>query len=295
MDFINKIITEDTRKPLIIIVVGFILLILASSPSIPLTDIKLNITHREIIEYISIFIIIFGTFTITIPNLIKINLFSKSKKYNVDKQGMINLENLKNIKKINSLYKADNLDKLYVRDLPKYFEHFVKLTTPKEYIRDDYDDRIKEDITKFIINYTRISTFVCFTDGKQLLLFDRRDNDKSKINVENPKFDCFGSVGFENSSIRLKIRNPEFYESEIKKIEFIPGMAYEDNDGSPDNHIGVETAIMFGYILYLSENDLKIAQLKSEEKILLFDIHSNIINSGNLTAKAQLAIDFLRR
>ena len=179
--------------------------------------------------------------------------------------------------------------------MPKYFENFIKSNVNKVYIKDDYDDRIKDDITKFIIKHTRLSTFICFTDGKQILLFDRRDNDKNKINVENLKYDCFGSVGFENSSIRLKILNPEFYESEILRIQFIPGIAYEDNYGSPDNPTGIETAIMFGYIMYLSQEDMKKAIFNSNNKVLLFNIDSKAINIDNLTAKAQLAIDFLNK
>jgi len=296
-NIMNELLKKDTsRIPIFLFFISIILILMASLnnlPFLPKGEYNLGI-FKEILMGIGVFTILLTIVLLVLPMFSKVIPLFENKNYNVEKQGALNLSNLTNIKRINTLFKQNNLDRLYIKDLPKYFENFIKSNVNKAYIKDDYDTRIKDDITKFIIQYTRLSTFICFTDGEQILLFDRRNNDKKKINVENLKYDCFGSVGFENSSIRLKILNPEFYESEILKIEFIPGIAYEDNVGSPDNQTGIETAIMFGYIMYLSKEDIVKAVLNSDSKVLLFPINSKAINIDNLTSKSQLAIDFLK-
>lgn len=187
-------------------------------------------------------------------------------------------------------------DHLTVGDLPDYLSDYLKMNIDKKYLvsRNDYhkDHFSDKEKFEFQINSTRISTFFCFTDGKRMLLFDRPRSHKQE--VINNKYDCFGSVTFENISLKVKIdidNRSGFFDSEVKDIEFIPGFSYEDN---VDPEFGKQTVIMFGFVVYLTELDLdKLMNLRNPELILVKVIGSNI-SKEVLTSKADLAREYLR-
>jgi len=141
-------------------------------------------------------------------------------------------------------------------DIESQFEKIVRSQVPKKWLHRNADD-IKYNVHRVLVNGTRFSTFVSFTDGKRIVLFDRK-KDQPNTNVYNERFDVFGSVQFENRTIRLKIKNKQFFNSTILKTEEIAGIAIEDtrDKRTVDN---IETVVMVGMCIYLSPEDLDLA------------------------------------
>jgi len=149
---------------------------------------------------------------------------------------------------------------------------------------------------------TRISTFIAFTDGKRILLFDRKDNPK-KESIHNPKMDVYGAVAFHNNSLEYKIPS-RFMLSKIVNMHSIPGIVIEENKVNLrkfiKNIFTHETAIMMGFIAYIAPNDLDkgleidvVDKIEKNDNILL-PISCLNVDDANLTAKAQLAIKYLK-
>ena len=177
-------------------------------------------------------------------------------------------------------------DSLKVGDLQGYFRNYVSENIPAEYL---FCEKENEGAKKFIINNTRISTFFTFTDGKNILLFDRVNANIQ--NVINNHFDCFGSVDFENSSLSKKIINYNFFNTKIEKIDYIPGFSFESNLNTSDGIYPIQTVIMFGFVFYISKEDLNLA-ISDNGNVFLKNIDT--INTENTTSKAKLAIEFLK-
>lgn len=148
---------------------------------------------------------------------------------------------------------------------------------------------------------TRISTFVVFTDGKRILLFNRKDNPKKEA-VNNPKMDVYGAKSFHNNTLKFKLPS-YFMDSEIKKMHSVPGIVIEENKVSfiefLKNIFKNETVVMIGFIAYLEPDDLeKGLELDIKNEI---DDNDNILlpltclntDDNNLTAKAKIAIKYL--
>jgi len=174
-------------------------------------------------------------------------------------------------------------------EIESQFEKIVRSQVPKIWLQRNADD-IKYDVHRVLVNRTRFSTFVSFTDGKRIVLFDRA-KDKPNTNVYNERFDVFGSVQFENRTIRLKIKNKDFFKSKILKVEEISGIAIEDNRDKR-NVEQAETVVMIGICIYLSPEDLDLAAkdtLNGEVGVYhlgkLFDL-----TRESLTSKASLSI-----
>ena len=179
-----------------------------------------------------------------------------------------------------------------VRNLPDYFYQFAINNINSKYLT--YDSgvtngqlaHIKQ--TRFLINSTRISTFLCFTDSENILVYERMESNLQR--VQNSRYDCFGSVTFENCTIFLKIDNTDnFYDSNIINLEFIPGLAYEDNFENNKK----ETVIMFGYIIYLSKENLAKGITTNSKNLKLINICDKNIEDEALTSKLKLAKHFL--
>ena len=146
---------------------------------------------------------------------------------------------------------------------------------------------------------TRISTFILFTDGKRVLLFNRKNNPHKEA-IHNPKMDVYGAKAFHNNSLEYKIPS-SFMESEITAMHSIPGIVIEENKVSLKEFIKNifknETAIMIGFIAYIHPEDLEKG-IETENKIdnndnLILPLVSLSVEDDNLTAKARIGIKYL--
>ncbi len=171
------------------------------------------------------------------------------------------------------------------RQIENYFEKILKNIPQDWKILDT--QKTTEDAHRVIIGEnTRISTFVSFTDGKNILILDRKNANSRKINVENPKLDVFGAVQFENRSLSLKIPIDSFLDSQIIKIEPIYGIAIEEN--RPKDKAEKETVVMMGINIYMKTEDL--IKALNEKDIQLYPIAVLNAQINDLTSKAHLAV-----
>lgn len=173
-------------------------------------------------------------------------------------------------------------------EIPILFKSYLDAQIPKKYKRPDKqkDGSVQ---TRFIINETRISNFVSFTDGKRIALFNRDIADMQQ--VENPYYyDVFGAVTFENNSLFMKIKNKKFKEVRLKAMDEIPGFAFEDNI---NKYLETETVIMFGYSAVIAPEDLDLITVDSEDTITLWNVDADV--PRNTTAKARLAFNFAKK
>jgi hypothetical protein len=175
-------------------------------------------------------------------------------------------------------------------EIEDHFEKMLKtFKIPKHWQKKNATDR-EYNATRVIVNNTRFSTYVVFTDGKRIVLFDRPAADPKNTNVLNERYDVFGSVQFENRTIKKKINNKKFLNAKIQKIEEINGAAIEDNRSKVGYE--VETAVMFGICVYLKPEDLDHAK---NEAIVIYPINKAItkLQATQLTSKAQLSLEHL--
>lgn len=174
-------------------------------------------------------------------------------------------------------------------EIESQFEKIVKSQVPKEWLKRNRDD-IKYDVHRVLVNATRFSTFVSFTDGKRIVLFDRA-KDKPSTNVYNERFDVFGSVQFENRTIRIKIKNKEFFNAPILKVEEISGVAIEDNRDKRASE-QAETVVMLGMCIYLKPEDLDLAVKDTVNgEVVIFHLGKLFdLTRESLTSKASLSI-----
>lgn len=184
-----------------------------------------------------------------------------------------------------------------VADLPEYLLIFAQKNFNDRYLKSDIvwnnDELPNEKNIKVLINDTRISTSLCFTDGEKVLLFDRDRSDLQ--NVKNMGWDCFGSVAFENASLKLKLgKESNFLFSIVNGIELIPGFVYEDNIDLLSKCSIKQTAIMFCFVVYVSPADLMKAVSSEVDNLKLFPINDTLSSTITLTAKADLSLGYLR-
>lgn len=176
------------------------------------------------------------------------------------------------------------------RTLEGYFEKILDSFIPPNYSRDSQEfDGIESHTVR--MGQTRISTFVAFTDGKDILLFDRAKANPNQKNVENNRYDVFGSVQFENRTIKRKIQSETFLDAPIQKLEPIYGAAFEDNHAYAIAQ-KQEVAVMFGVFAYMSSEDLNSA-LDVNDNGALFISPIAVVNSmtsDKFTSKAYLSI-----
>jgi len=151
---------------------------------------------------------------------------------------------------------------------------------------------------------TRVSTFILFTDGKRVLLYDREAN-QALEERENLKFDAHGAKAFHNNSLKCKLPK-QFINSKIINMESIPGLVIESNTNLFLKLTKKsETAVMIGFIVYVSPNDLEKGIESStvegcknktvdqnDNKIIALNCLS--VDDENLTAKAILGIKYLQ-
>lgn len=178
-----------------------------------------------------------------------------------------------------------------VKDIPASLENFAGENLMQQYCM--LEKLESGDVqTRFMINNTRISNFISFTDGKRIALFNRKKSADSTQMVQNPKIDVFGAVHFENGSmLKLKITNKEFHDAKVLKVESIPGFAFEDNESK---NLEKETVMMFGFSVEVSESDLnKIVSESGNSYVYLKNTIEDM--PKDITAKAELAYKFTQR
>lgn len=173
-------------------------------------------------------------------------------------------------------------------EIEECFDKILKDQIPKYMIAEQDNEDRKYNAFRVKLDNTRFSTFVAFTDGKRLVVFDR-PLDQKKTSVSNPVLDVFGSVQFENRSIKTKITNLPFFNASITKTVPIFGVAIEDNVNKNDENTK-ETVVMFGFSLFMDSSDLDLA-IGKEQAIKIFDI-ANLANMEpeDLSSKLRLTI-----
>lgn len=169
-------------------------------------------------------------------------------------------------------------------DIPGLFKVYLDSQIPKKYKKLD-KQKDGSFQTRVMINNTRISNFVSFTDGKRIALYDRDAANMQQ--VENSSYDVFGAVTFENNSLFMKIKNENFKDVVLKSIDEVPGFAFEDN---VNKYLETETVIMFGYSALVAPEDLDLITLNSDSTIKLWPVRLDV--PKNTTAKARLAFQF---
>lgn len=241
-------------------------------------------------------------FKLSLPITLLFSGFKKSvmffRKNTVKDHGKLDVSRVVDQGEISSFSNLTQIDNLTVRELSNYFYNFLENNISSKYLKDgsppnDLDKLPNDKKLKFIVNNTRISTFFIFTDGERVALFDRSKSNKGIQKIQNDRFDVFGSVTFENSSLKLKITNDSFLNSKIEKIEGIPGLAFEDSIEPDDNLLGRQTVIMIGFSVYVSPQDLDKSQSNESSIINIYNL-SSLPDEECLTSKAKLGIDFLK-
>lgn len=134
-----------------------------------------------------------------------------------------------------------------------------------------YKDDYRNPIVKYSNNPdfpTRISTFVAFIDGKNILLAGREN---MKQSVENNTIDCFGSVSFNNSSLKFKI-GEGLFNADIKKNFSVWNCAIENNDE--------ENVVMIGWVVEVSSEDLQAGVIEGKTFISSIEDAKKIKNKS---------------
>jgi len=175
-------------------------------------------------------------------------------------------------------------------EIEKHFENMLSTFSIPEHWQKRNAQDIEYNATRVLVNSTRFSTYVAFTDGTRIVLFDRAAG-VDKTNVLNERYDVFGSVQFENRTIKMKIPNDKFLNSEIQGIEEITGAAIEDN--KDQTGFEAETAVMFGICVYLKPEDLDYAKTKDVGIYPVEEVTN--FKKTQLTSKAQLSLQHIIR
>lgn len=172
-----------------------------------------------------------------------------------------------------------NCEKYKIGDIPKaLLEYRKKLHS----MSDD------ENLTFW---NTRISTFIIFTDGVSVLLYDRK-NDSSHQAVLNNKLDCHGAVAFHNPSLEFKLPK-EFMDVKVNEMKPIPGLALEKTAKKLWKLPIISTkkaVVMMGFATYIDTNDLEKGVDDNNSLYLISCLSSE---NHNLTSKAKLSIRHL--
>lgn len=183
---------------------------------------------------------------------------------------------------------ADDFSPSTPADMENQFAKVLDFYIPNEWKAPQTDKDREYRATRVVVNDTRISTFVAFTDGENILLFDRSKEERL-TNVTNNRFDVFGSVQFENRGIPIKIDNIEFLGSPISRTVPLYGAAFENNRLRV--HDDVETVVMFGVIAYMRPEHLLLAKKSTNQGLMIIPLSkAKALPQEKLTSKARLAI-----
>lgn len=297
-----EIIEKDYIR-ILLIILGLIFFIPVSIKKIAIVE------FDEMNDEYKLFFVVFGSLLI-IAGLLSEWIFSKLQQKCTKKQDR------RTFLRFDFLHEIIP-DKTTIGDLPVILKNELNEQHLKnsDYVKVKLDSRINNDVLtripkyynkqgdydknryEFISEKTRISTFFAFIDSneKEILILDRLEL-KDEKTLEQNYLDCFGSVGFENISIGYKILNQNFFESKIKSIQLIPGCAIESNCIEKDKKNYIETALMFGFIIKISKDDLQKALQPNNPNgsLSVKRIHDLSLNPNTLTSKTALAITYLK-
>ena len=175
-----------------------------------------------------------------------------------------------------------------VIDLPDFIERYFlyiskgygfisksEFYTDNEEIKQQLEGKFNHHV---LIGNVRVSTFVTFSDGENILIYDR-DNPNTKQGLLNSNKDCFGAVAFNNLSLLLKLPK-DFWDEEILSVNLIPGVAFEYMEGG-------DTAIMIGISIIVGKDSLKKAVNESNSIYKLEDVDKQV---DAMTSKLRLTI-----
>jgi len=137
---------------------------------------------------------------------------------------------------------------------------------------------------------TRVSTFIVFTDGIKVVLYNRKQANNDKL-IFNPKLDAHGAIAFNNESLQYKIG--KLFDMPLLRMETIDGIAIEEVNKKVWN-INIpyykETVIMLGFVAYV--DSLELLEGDDNNKISLIKCLS--FDDNNLTSKMRLGIKHLK-
>jgi len=169
----------------------------------------------------------------------------------------------------------------YARDtlLPELLEENVKLNDGSQQ-------------TIFSLGNTRFSTFIALVSNKgSILLLDRRGNENTSV---NKRYDCFGSVGYENKSISTKLTQaPGYRKLRVIKYESLPGAAIEYVRFTKAGKF--EIAIMLGHLAVIDHNDLEklLDNPRFDKNHLCIKTKGYYPRSETMTSKAVLFKNYI--
>ena len=152
---------------------------------------------------------------------------------------------------------------------------------------DDSVIQIKMDDYKNPVLYregVRISTFIAFHDGKNILLFGRNENQL----VENDGVDVFGAVNFNNGSLwtgnqKFSKITEHLFNANITEVTPVSDIVIEDN--------GEEKVVMVGWALKVSPEDLKAGVVDGKSFIQSIE---DAAKRDDLVAKAGASVKELQ-
>jgi len=237
------------------------------------------------------------TLPITIAKAIAVKTILWLRRSHTPNQGKLPLAFVSSQGEIPSCIHSYVKDK-QVKDLPEVFRTILIDNVNPKYRKNgalpEKEDKIpNEEKIKFIINHTRISTYFIFTDGKRVIFHDKEKTSNDLQRVENNRFDFFGAVTFENSTLPLVLGNESFLKSKIQDTSCIPGFAFEETIEPEDNLLGKQTVIMIGFEFLLTPTNLSKAKSSKTSIIEIRDI-DNPPDSDNLTSKATHGMAYLQ-
>jgi len=195
--------------------------------------------------------------------------------------------------------------KISLKELKKELDKHANTNMAKKHGVTDgkvpLNDR-KSEHTIFTIGNTRFSTYVAIVSNRgSLLMIDRQWNKAARTNEKG--FDFFGSVGYENYTLREKLLDLKGYPGlTVKRYKRIPGLAVEKIKFHDSEKI--EIAVMIGHLVVVEHDGIeKIRKilLPKNKGLVIFDLNPSNKenkypdnNNGKLTSKASLAIDYIK-
>lgn len=184
-----------------------------------------------------------------------------------------------------------------IAELPKILNSPLKQSIDPIYLLENTNFR-GYDKCIFRVNGCRFSTFFVFSDGSRVVFHNRSLSNPDLQIVKNDRYDMFGAVSFENSTIVEKISNSNgFFDVKPLHIELIPGFAFEDTNESYKDSIFFPkiTVVMIGFHIKLNPEDLdKATSINGKSKIEIYPI-KNSPNQTVLTSKSKIAMNFLMK
>lgn len=185
----------------------------------------------------------------------KITNKTKKKLFLRFKEVSRNFDRIQEFESVQKTKLANNAEPKKVEEIPEYLK---KMTygVPSDWMFSEHQFDLAFS-KKILVNGTKITNYVVFTDSNRVLTID--NNYKQNQSIENQIFlDAFDDFFIERilSHKENKEKFKEFLDCDIEKVEKIPGIVIEDNSSLKN----FETHIMLGLCVYLKPESLDIIQ-----------------------------------